>query len=90
MAEREGFEPSVPFWGTHDFQSCAFNRSATSPYWNIENLRPCPAGLTVNVSKMSPRSFFWVVLMRCCFQKLTQAFAVAKSECGKREFKRLR
>jgi hypothetical protein len=22
MAEREGFEPSVPFWGTHDFQSC--------------------------------------------------------------------
>ena len=31
LAEREGFEPSVPFWGTHDFQSCAFNRSATSP-----------------------------------------------------------
>ena len=22
MAEQEGFEPSVPFWGTHDFQSC--------------------------------------------------------------------
>ena len=58
MAEREGFEPSVPFWGTHDFQSCAFNRSATSPYWNIENLRPCAAGSTANGSKMSPRSFF--------------------------------
>ncbi len=23
MAEQEGFEPSVPFWGTHDFQSCS-------------------------------------------------------------------
>ena len=22
VAEQEGFEPSVPFWGTHDFQSC--------------------------------------------------------------------
>ena len=22
MAEQEGFEPSVPLWGTHDFQSC--------------------------------------------------------------------
>jgi len=20
LAEQEGFEPSVPFWGTHDFQ----------------------------------------------------------------------
>ena len=57
MAEREGFEPSVPFWGTHDFQSCAFNRSATSPYWNIENLGPCPSGSTVNDSKMSSSSF---------------------------------
>jgi hypothetical protein len=28
--EREGFEPSVPF-GTHDFQSCAFDHSAISP-----------------------------------------------------------
>ncbi len=87
MAEREGFEPSVPFWGTHDFQSCAFNRSATSPYWHIANLRPCSAGSTVNVCKMSPRSFFWVVLLSCCFQKLTQAFAVAKTECETRDFK---
>ncbi len=34
MAEKEGFEPSIPFWGIHDFQSCAlgqlrdFSRSA--------------------------------------------------------------
>ena len=30
LAEREGFEPPVPF-GTHDFQSCTFNRSVTAP-----------------------------------------------------------
>ena len=35
MAEKEGFEPSIPFWGIHDFQSCAlgqlrdFSMSAT-------------------------------------------------------------
>ncbi len=39
LAEREGFEPSVAFT-THDFQSCAFDHSATSPifgvYWRRE------------------------------------------------------
>ena len=30
VEEREGFEPSVPF-GTHDFQSCPFGHSGTSP-----------------------------------------------------------
>jgi hypothetical protein len=32
MAERGGFEPPVLFWSTHDFQSCTFNRSVTSPF----------------------------------------------------------
>ena len=31
MAERVGFEPTVPCEGTHTFQACAFNHSATSP-----------------------------------------------------------
>ena len=31
MAERGGFEPPRPFWGLHDFESCAFDHSATSP-----------------------------------------------------------
>ena len=26
MAEKEGFEPSIPFWGIHDFQSCALGQ----------------------------------------------------------------
>ena len=30
MAEREGFEPSVP-GGTHTFQACSFGHSDTSP-----------------------------------------------------------
>ncbi len=30
-AEREGFEPSVPFWSTHAFQASPFDRSGTSP-----------------------------------------------------------
>jgi hypothetical protein len=31
-AERQGFEPWVPFWDTHTFQACAFDHSATSPF----------------------------------------------------------
>jgi hypothetical protein len=32
MAEREGFEPSRPFWSLHAFQACALDRSAISPH----------------------------------------------------------
>ncbi len=31
LADREGFEPSVRFRRTHDFQSCAFDHSAIYP-----------------------------------------------------------
>ena len=31
LAEREGFEPPVPFWGTAVFETAAFDRSAISP-----------------------------------------------------------
>lgn len=31
MAERVGFEPTVRFWRTHDFQSCSFDPSDISP-----------------------------------------------------------
>ena len=31
LAEREGFEPSVPLWDTHAFQACTLNRSVISP-----------------------------------------------------------
>ena len=32
MADRQGFEPWIPFRGIHDFQSCAFDHSANSPW----------------------------------------------------------
>ena len=35
MAEREGFEPSNPFWGLRDFESRAFNHSAISPQFIV-------------------------------------------------------
>src|SRR5262245_4787110 len=31
MAEREGFEPSTPFWGAYAFQAYALSHSAISP-----------------------------------------------------------
>ena len=44
VAEREGFEPSVPILiGTHDFQSCPFSRSGISPtrfILSLSQLRP--------------------------------------------------
>jgi hypothetical protein len=27
LAEKEGFEPSRPLWGLHDFQSCALDQT---------------------------------------------------------------
>ena len=38
LAEREGFEPSIPFWSMHAFQACALNHSAISPYHLITTL----------------------------------------------------
>ena len=35
MAESQGFEPWVRDYRTHDFQSCAFDHSANSPYISI-------------------------------------------------------
>jgi hypothetical protein len=34
FAEREGFEPSVPFRGTHAFQACQLNHSCISPFFH--------------------------------------------------------
>ena len=33
MAEKEGFEPSIPFWGIHDFQSCALGQLRDFSSW---------------------------------------------------------
>ena len=44
MAEREGFEPSVPLWGTHDFQSCALDQLShlsAAPFYLSEKRGVC-------------------------------------------------
>ena len=56
LAEREGFEPSVPF-GTHDFQSCSFDRSDISPSTkNASCLASHSRSLSHSFSLSLPRS----------------------------------
>ena len=33
LAEKEGFEPSIPCWGIHDFQSCALGQLRDFSSW---------------------------------------------------------
>ena len=52
MAEREGFEPSVRFGRTHDFQSCAFDHSAISPDFFFHNAKKYFCKLYFKYSKI--------------------------------------
>jgi hypothetical protein len=59
LASRNGGEggirtPGTLIRGTHDFQSCTFNRSVTSPVCNLNGYAICSAFSTADVSKMSP------------------------------------
>ena len=36
IAEGQGFEPRIPFWGIHAFQACLFNHSSTSPFFGVQ------------------------------------------------------
>ena len=38
MAEKEGFEPSIPLWGIHDFQSCALDQTTRLLHAELESL----------------------------------------------------
>ena len=38
VAEREGFEPSEPLWGSHAFQACSIGHSDTSPRPTIHRI----------------------------------------------------
>ena len=42
-AEREGFEPSKPFWSLHAFQASPFDRSGTSPLSRTAKIGKIPA-----------------------------------------------
>jgi hypothetical protein len=74
--------PGTLVRGTHDFQSCTFNRSVTSPVWHFEHLRalPCSSQLP-----MSPKCLHGKILGRFanCFVNLTQQIIVSKDESQK-------
>ena len=46
LAEREGFEPPVPFWGTAVFETAAFDHSAISPREEGYRANPCLSRLS--------------------------------------------
>ena len=47
VAEKEGFEPSIPFWGIHDFQSCALGR--TTRLLHSARLIVCCSVVSLNI-----------------------------------------
>ena len=58
LAERVGFEPTVPFWGTHALQACRLNRSRTSPpKYSFEVHPAAPLTDRLNRSRPSPRHY---------------------------------
>ena len=64
MAEARGFEPPRPF-GPHDFESCAFNHSATLPplilaknTLNYNRLQTNKKTLFPNSPSFNPKSLF--------------------------------
>jgi hypothetical protein len=57
LAEKAGFEPAVPFRGTHAFQACLFNHSSISPEYS---------GFALAVAKVVKkrdvaREYYWFV-----------------------------
>ena len=75
VAERGGFEPPVLFWSTHDFQSCTFNRSVTSPFWNFKYLAALPNYFSSQcLQNVSTRDF-------CEFESYHKELARAKPNC---------
>ena len=55
-AEREGFEPSVPF-STHDFQSCTFGHSVTAPKLAVHTIyNPAPSSLGHRSKRVADRN----------------------------------
>ena len=60
MAEKEGFEPSIPFWGIHDFQSCAlgqlrdFSKFCNQLAYNTTSISVCQAPILEIQGKICP------------------------------------
>ena len=71
--------PGTLIRGTHDFQSCTFNRSVTSPAWKVEHLRALPC---LPSTSMSPKCLHGAILGHFlhCLVNLTQQIIRGKDE----------
>ncbi len=49
-----GFEPMMPFWSIHTFQACAFDHSATSPYYLLAKILTIYS-MNVRIAKLAKR-----------------------------------
>ncbi len=60
LAEKEGFEPSRPFRGLHDFQSCALDQlgdfSIAAPVLSGMHLSPAKIDSVIIIPKLFPKS----------------------------------
>ena len=60
LAEKEGFEPSIPFWGIHDFQSCAlgqlrdFSKFCNQLAYNTTSVQICQPLISEKWGKIRP------------------------------------
>jgi hypothetical protein len=74
--------PGTLIRGTHDFQSCTFNRSVTSPSWDFKHLRALPYSGERSMSQKcrhrAPDDFFERITMftgskdECPIKKISQ------------------
>ena len=58
LAEREGFEPSIPFRGIHTFQACSFNHSDISPAERMAKVRL--PGLILKINRINDGSGYCI------------------------------
>ena len=58
LAERKGFEPLKPYWGLHDFQSCALDQLGHLSKFAAKSPRP----LNYNKTYQKSQEFFVIFL----------------------------
>ena len=57
LAERQGFEPWIPFWGIHDFQSCSFGQLGHLSLCMAVRVSPQRVNSIQHYLRLAPRIF---------------------------------
>ena len=84
MAEKEGFEPSRPFRGLHDFQSCALDQLGDFSIHTIHFFRLAANGIIITARLKKSRDFslfvdlFLPPVFFACFALLRAPFCTSK------------